>query len=169
MRCALTTVLFPLALVAAGFIVLPGCTGSSTPATPPPAPAPPAPAPPAPPPPEPLEPCAGVSLEVAFEGAGARPGIARGELRLLAADPQVGLEFVRPYTIQVPDGGANLDIPGLRPTVGFFVSDLRFETVGEGFRQSMTLEWLSELKVEATEVGCDPITVTCDLRGCAGT
>ena len=112
-------------------------------------------------------PCPGFSLQVAFLGQGGTDEIARGELTLDAEDPGASLIFHAPYTIQIPDGGANLDVPGLRPTVGFFVSDLRFETVGEGFRQSMTVEWLSELKVEATEAGCDPITVTCDLGGCA--
>ena len=156
-------------LVAVGTLSLAGCTGSSTPATPPPAPAPaPAPAPPAPPPPEPLDPCTGVSLRVGFLGQGDAAEIARGELTLLAADPEVGLHFVKPYTIEVPEGGANLDVPGLRPTVGVFVSDLAFAAEGDGFRQTMTLEWISELEVRAGTAGCEPVTVSCDLRGCAG-
>lgn len=163
MRLRPATLIQP-ALIAAGLVALAGCTGTSTPATPPPAPAPP----PAPPPPAPPEPCAGVSLEVAFEGAGEGPGIARGALTLETTDPGVGLDFVRPYTIEVPAGGANLDIPGLRPTIGVFVSDLEFSTVGEGFRQTMTLEWISELEVRAGGPDCEPVSVSCDLGGCAG-
>ncbi|MDE2659501.1 MAG: hypothetical protein OXI45_04760 [Acidobacteriota bacterium] len=88
-------------------------------------------------------------------------------MTLEAEDPEVGLELVSPYTIQVPDGGANLDIPGLRPTVGVFVSNLEFSTVGEGFRQAMTIEWISELEVRAGGPGCEPVSVSCDLRGCS--
>ena len=154
------------ALIAVGTLSLLGCTGSSTPAAPPPAPAPPAPAPPAPPPPpEPLGSCTGVSLRVAFVGQDAA-GIGRGELTLDADDPEVGLHFVKPYTIEVPEGGANLDIPGLRPTVGVFVSDLAFAPEGDGFRQTMTLEWISELEVRAGTAGCEPVSVSCDLSGC---
>ncbi|MDE2972344.1 MAG: hypothetical protein OXU35_08545, partial [Acidobacteriota bacterium] len=108
-----------VSLLAAGTLWLPGCSDSSTPATPATPPAPPAPAPPAP-----VEPCGGVSLEVAFLGSDAAAGIASGNLTLDADDPETALDFVRPYTIQVPDGGANLDVPGLRPTIGVFVSDL---------------------------------------------
>ena len=147
-------------LIAIGTLWLPGCTGSSTPATPPSASAPPAPRP------EPLEPCTGVSLEVAFLGSDTAAGIANGKLTLDADDPETALDFVRPYTIQVPDGGANLDIPGLRPTVGVFVSNLGFSTLGEGFRQTMTLEWISELEVRAGGADCEPVSVSCDLRGC---
>ena len=155
-------------LIAAGIIVLAGCTGSSTPATTPRAPAPPAPVPPTPTPPDPLPPCTGVSLDVAFVGLGDAAGIGRGELTLDAEDPETGLDFASPYTIQVPDGGANLDIPGLRPTIGVFVSNLGFSPLGDGFRQTMTLEWLSNLEVRAGTAGCGPVTVTCDLRGCTG-
>lgn len=153
-------------LTVAGLLALAGCTGSSTPATPPPAPAPP-PSPPAAPPPAPLGPCTGVSLEVAFLGSNTVGGVAIGNLMLDAADPETALDFVRPYTIQVPDGGANLDIPGLRPTVGVFVSNLEFSPLGEGFRQTMTIEWISELEVRAGGPGCEPVSVSCDLRGCA--
>ena len=155
------------ALIAVGTLSLLGCTGSSTPAAPPPAPAPPAPAPPAPPPPpEPADPCTGVSLRVGFLGQGDAAGIGRGELTLDADDPEVGLHFASPYTIEVPEGGANLDVPGLRPTVGVFVSDLAFAAEGDGFRQTMTLEWISELEVRAGTAGCEPVSVSCDLSGC---
>lgn len=156
-----------MSLIAIGTLWLPGCTDSSTPAAPPLAPAPPS-APPPPAPPEPVEPCTGVSLEVAFLGSDAAAGIASGDLTLDAADPETALDFVRPYTIQVPDGGANLDIPGLRPTIGVFVSSLGFSTLGEGFRQTMTLEWISELEVRAGRPDCEPVSVSCDLDGCAG-
>ena len=152
----------------AGLLALTGCSGGSTPATLPPAPAPPPPAPPTPPPPEPLPACSGVALEVAFLDQGEAAEIARGELTLRADDPEVGLHFVKPYTIEVPEGGANLDVPGLRPTIGVFVSDLGFAPLGDGFRQTMTIEWLSSLEVRAGTVGCEPVTVSCDLEGCAG-
>lgn len=153
------------ALIAVGALSLAACTGSSTPATPPPpAPAPP----PVPAPPEPLEPCTGVSLEVAFESAGGGPGIARGELTLDTDDPGAALTFVSPYTIEVPAGGANLDVPGLRPTIGVFVSNLAFTPLGDGFRQTMTLEWISELEVRAGGPHCEPVAVACDQGGCAG-
>jgi hypothetical protein len=87
-------------------------------------------------------------------------------LTLDAEDPDVGLEFVSPYTIQIPDGGANLDPPGLRPTVGVFLSDLEFLPVGGGFRQTMTVEWLSNLEVQLRTPGCEPVSVSCDLAGC---
>ncbi len=94
--------------------------------------------------------------------------IARGELTLDTEDPDVGLEFVSPYTIEVPAGGANLDVPGLRPTIGAFVSDLAFAPLGDGFRQTMTIEWISELEVRAGGPDCEPVGVSCDLAGCAG-
>ena len=149
------------ALITTGLVLLAGCTGSSTPGTP----AAPAPPPTAPPTPAP-DPCAGVSLQVAFLGQGDAAGIARGELTFDTANPDAGLEFASPYTIQVPGGGANLDIPGLRPTVGVFVSNLGFSPLGDGFRQTMTVEWLSKLEARARITGCEPITVTCDLQGC---
>ncbi|MDE2712019.1 MAG: hypothetical protein OXI65_09680 [Acidobacteriota bacterium] len=165
MRCALANVV-RAGLVITGLLALAGCTGSSTPALPAPAPAPP-PAPPTPAPPEPVEPCTGVALEVAFLGSDAAAGIASGRLTLDAGDPETALDFVQPYTVQVPDGGANLDIPGLRPTIGVFVSDLAFMRLGAGFRQTMTIEWISELEVRAGGPGCEPVSVSCDLRGCS--
>ena len=155
-----------VSLLVSGTLWLPGCSDSSTPATPAPAPAPP-PAPPAPAPPAPVEPCGGVTLEVAFLGSDAAAGIASGNLTLDVDDPETALDFVRPYTIQVPDGGANLDIPGLRPTIGVFVSDLAFMPLGAGFRQTMTIEWISELEVRAGGPDCEPVSVSCDLAGCA--
>ena len=80
----------------------------------------------------------------------------------------MSLHFQAPYTIQVPDGGANLDLEGLRPTLGVFVSDLAFAVLGDGYRQTMTLEWLSELELYALEPNCDPLTVSCDASGCTG-
>ena len=121
---------------------------------------------PEPPPPEPPPPCSGFSLQVAFLGQGEAAGIGRGELMLDVDHPHPTLVLQSPYTTQVPDGGANLDIPGLRPTVGVFLSNLAFESTDRGFRQTMTLEWLSELKVRALEPGCDPLHVSCDLSGC---
>ena len=166
MRGSLAAGIVP-ALMAAGLIHGFGCTDGSTPATPPPAPVPPAPVSPAPPVPETPDPCTGVGLQVVFlERSNA--GLARGELTLDAAEPDVGLDFVSPYTIQIPDGGANLDIPGLRPTVGVFVSNLAFTPLGDGFRQTMTLEWISELEVRAGRPHCEPVAVSCDLGGCAG-
>ena len=148
----------------AGIVLLAGCGDGSTPAAPAPVP----PAVPTPPAPDPATRCGVRSLRVDFLGPGGAAGTARGELTLDADDPDVGLEFAAPYTIQVPAGGANLDVPGLRPTVGVFVSDLGFSPLGEGFRQGMTLEWLSELEVHAGSPGCDPVVVSCDLRGCTG-
>jgi len=142
------------ALVPAGLVALAGCTEVS-PGTPAPAPA------------EPVAVCGVSSLRVDVLDPGGAAGIVRAELTLEAEDPAVGLELVSPYTIQVPDGGANLDIPGLRPTVGVFVSNLEFSTVGEGFRQAMTIEWISELEVRAGGPGCEPVSVSCDLRGCS--
>ena len=109
-----------------------------------------------------------MSLQVAFLGPGDASVLAHGKLTLDAADPDVGLEFAAPYTIQVPDGGANLDVPGLRPTIGVFVSDLSFMPLGEGFRQMMTIEWIAELEVRAGGRDCAPVSVSCDLTGCAG-
>ena len=155
-----------VAISLAGTVLLAGCGDGSTPATPAPVPAPPA--APTPPAPEPTIRCGVRSLRVDFLGPGGAAGIARGELTLDADDPEVGLDFAAPYTIQVPAGGANLDVPGLRPTVGVFVSDLGFSPLGEGFRQSMTVAWLSVLEVHAGLPGCDPVIVSCDLRGCTG-
>ena len=140
----------------AGLVFLTGCDAPlrSLPSTPPPSEAPAG--------------CSGFSLRVAFLDQGESAEIGRGELTLLADDPAVGLHFAKPYTIEVPAGGANLDVPGLRPTVGVFVSNLGFSTLGEGFRQTMTIEWLSELEVRAIEPGCEPLLVSCDQAGCTG-
>ena len=154
-------------LIAAALTLPLGCGGGSTPTSAPPTVSPPSPAPPSPPPAEPLPPCAGVSFEVAFGGSDGA-GIGRGALTLDAEARDTALTFVSPYTIEVPEGGANLDVPGLRPTIGAFVSDLVFTPFGDGFRQTMTLEWLSELRVEAGLPGCVPVGVTCDLARCAG-
>ena len=71
-----------------------------------------------------------------------------------------------PDTILIPDGGANLDIPGLSPTVGVFVSDLRFAREDGWFEQTAMLEWLAELEIRATASGCAPVDVSCDSFGC---
>lgn len=143
------------ALGFAGLVSLAGCAGESTPASLAPAPTPP-----------PVPPC--VSLEVAFQSRDTAHGIARGELTLEALDPDIAVDFVRPYTIDVPAGGANLDVPGLRPTIGAFVSELAFAPLGDGFRQTMTVEWISELEVRAGGPDCEPVRVSCDLAGCGG-
>ena len=147
----------------AGLVLLTGCAGESTPASPAPVPTPPS-ATPEPPPPPP--PC--VSLAVEFQSGDTTHRIARGELVLEALDPEIALDFARPYTIEVPAGGANLDVPGLRTTIGVFVSDLAFMPLAAGFRQTMTIEWISELEVRAGGPDCEPVAVSCDLAGCAG-
>ncbi len=147
------------ALIPAGLMVLAGCTGNS--------PGTPAPPPARPPAAEPVAVCGVSSLRVDVLGPGGAAGIVHAELTLEAEDPKVGLEFASPYTIQVPDGGANLDVPGLRPTIGVFVSDLAFTPLGAGFRQTMTIEWISELEVRAGGPDCEPVSVSCDLAGCS--
>lgn len=148
------------ALASAGLVSLLGCGGGDA--------NPAAPVLPAPPPPL----CSQTSLEVAFLGQGASPEISRGILTLEAPDLRTSLHFLAPYTILVPDGGANLDVPGLRPTLGVFVSDFAFAVLGDGnYRQTVTLEWLSELDeldVRAYEPNCEPLIVRCDASGCTG-
>lgn len=144
------------ALAAAGLLLLVRCSGGD---------APPA-APVLPEPPPPL--CSQIALEVDFLGRGASPEISRGKLTLEAPDLRTSLHFRAPYTIQVPDGGANLDVPGLRPTLGVFVSDLAFSVLGDGYRQTVTLEWISELEVAALEPDCPSLVVSCDGSGCTG-
>ena len=144
------------ALTAAGLLSLPGCSGGDTPPV----------APVLPPPPAPL--CTRTTLEMTFLGRGTSPELSRGELTLDARDLRTSLHFLSPYEIVVPDGGANLDVPGLRPTLGVFVSDLAFLVRGEGYRQTMTLEWLSELEFSVLEPDCPPLTVSCNAFGCTG-
>ncbi len=144
-------------LLASAALGLFGCGSGSAPTSPTP-PFLPAPAPAPPPPPAPG--CETPSLEVLFLRGNQAAGIARGALTLEAAHPATALDFIRPYPILVPSGGENLDIPGLRPTVGVFVSDLRFEhRENGGFRQTMTVEWLSEFSVRAIEPDCEPVVV----------
>lgn len=143
-------------LAAAGFWFLFGCGGGSAP--------PVARSLPAPPPPI----CTSVTLEIDFLGRGASPEISRGRLTLESTRLDASLHFQAPYEVLVPDGGANLDVPGLRPTLGVFVSDLAFDVLGSGYRQTMTLEWLSELELQALEPNCPPLTVSCDASGCTG-
>ena len=144
------------ALTAAGFWLLLGCGGGSAPPVPPILPSPPPP------------PCTSVSLEMDFLGRGASPEISRGKLTLESTRLDASLHFLAPYEVLEPDGGANLDIPGLRPTLGVFVSDLAFAVLGDGYRQTMTLEWLSELEFYAAEPNCEPLTIFCDASGCTG-
>ena len=130
------------------------------PTTPAPVPAPPA-------LPEPRPPGCGDLLEVEFVGRNEAAGTAMAELNLRALDEWgATLDFVRPYAILVPEGGANLDVPGLSPTVGVFVSDLRFEPADGWFQQTATLEWVAELEIQARAAGCDPAVVRCDSSGC---
>ena len=143
-------------LTAAGLWFVFGCGGGSAP--------PVAPSLPAPPPPV----CTSVTVEMDFLGRGASPEISRGRLTLESTRLDTSVHFQAPYTIEVPDGGANLDIPGLRPTLSVFVSDLDFAVLGSGYRQTMTLEWLSELEFHALEPNCPPLTFSCDASGCTG-
>ena len=103
-----------------------------------------------------------------FLGRGDSPGISRGRLTLASTRLDTSVHFQAPYEVLVPDGGANLDVPGLRPTLGVFVSDLAFDVLGSGYRQTMTLEWLSELEFYALEPNCPPLSVSCDASGCTG-
>ena len=117
--------------------------------------------------PEPAPPDCGDLLEVEFLGRNTAAGTAMGKVTLQALDPWgATLDFVRPYAVLVPEGGANLDVPGLSPTVGVFVSDLRFEPEEGWFQQTATLEWVADLEVRATASGCDPAAVSCDSSGC---
>ena len=130
------------------------------PTTPAPVPAPPA-------LPEPQPPGCGDLLEVEFVGRNEAAGTAMAELTLRALDESgATLDFVRPYAILVPEGGANLDIPGLSPTVGVFVSDLRFHPEDGWFEQTAMLEWVTDLEIRAMAAGCEPAVVSCDSSGC---
>ena len=106
-------------------------------------------------------------LDVEFLGRNDAAQTALGKLTFEALDGlSAVLNFVQPYTILIPDGGANLDIPGLSPTVGVFVSDLRFAREDGWFEQTAMLEWVAELEIMATASGCDPVVVSCDSLGC---
>ena len=131
------------------------------------APTAPAPAPTQPSPPEPQPPGCGDLLDLEFVGRNEAAGTVIAELNLRALDESgATLDFVRPYAILVPEGGANLDVPGLSPTVGVFVSDLRFDPEDGWFQQTATLEWVADLEVRAAAAGCDPVVVSCDSGGC---
>ncbi len=106
-------------------------------------------------------------LNVEFLDRNDAAGTARGRLSLAAWDGYgATLDFVRPYTILIPDGGENLDVPGLFPTTGTFVSDLRFAQEDGRFRQTAVLEWVADLEIRATAAGCDSVVVSCDMFGC---
>ena len=103
-----------------------------------------------------------------FLGRNDAAGTARGALTFQALDDSgAALDFVGPYTILIPDGGENLDVPGLFPTTGTFVSDLRFVQEEGWFQQTAMLEWVADLEIRATAAGCDPVVVSCDSFGCA--
>ncbi len=133
--------------------LLAGCTGANAP-TPPPAPL-------APPPR-----CEGVRLEARFRGAVGNTGLLRGTLHLESAGPDTALDLIKPYATVVPRGGDNLDIPNLEPTVGVFVSKLRFSRKGDGFTQNMDVEWTGALEVLAEAPDCAALAVRCDASGC---
>lgn len=102
-----------------------------------------------------------------FVGRNEAAGTAIAELNLRALDESgATLDFVRSYAILVPEGGANLDVPGLSPTVGVFVSDLRFDPEDGWFQQTATLEWVTDPEIRAAAAGCDPVVVSCDSGGC---
>ena len=116
----------------------------------------------------PLPPDCSELVDVGFVGRNMAAGTGTGELTFQALDESgATLDFVGPYTILVPDGGENLDLPGLFPTTGTFVSDLRFVQEEGWFRQTATLEWVADLEIRATAAGCDPVVVSCDSFGCA--
>ena len=145
------------AIAVGGVFLVSAC--EDTPVTPTPAPVPA--------PPEPQPPGCGDLLELEFFGRNEAAGTAMGELTLRALDEWgATLDFVRPYAILVPEGGANLDIPGLSPTVGVFVSDLRFHPEDGWFEQTAMLEWVADLEVRATAAGCEAAVVSCDSSGC---
>ena len=145
-------------LAVGGVFLVSACEDAPT--VPAPMPAPPAPS-------EPQPPGCGDLLEVEFAGRNQAAGTAMGELTLRALDEWgATLDFVRPYAILIPDGGANLDVPGLSPTVGVFVSDMRFELQDGWFQQTATLEWVAGLEIRATAAGCDAAVVSCDSSGC---
>ena len=115
----------------------------------------------------PLPPQCSDLLDVEFLGRNDAAQTSLGKLTFQALDQSGAvLDFVQPYTILVPDGGANLDIPGLFPTVGVFVSDLRFAREDGWFEQTAMLEWLGALEVRATASGCESVEVSCDAFGC---
>ena len=147
-------------LAVGGVFLVSACEDAPTTPSPTPIPAPPA-------LPEPQPPGCGDLLEVEFVGRNEAAGTAMGELTLRALDESDAmLDFVRPYAILVPEGGANLDIPGLSPTVGVFVSDLRFHPEDGWFEQTAMLEWVTDLEIRATAAGCEPAVVSCDSSGC---
>ena len=151
-----------LALFAGTGLLVPACENTPVASSPAPGPAPP----PSPPPPPPVD-CSELA-GVEFLGRNDAAGTARGALTLQALDESgATLDFVRPYTILIPDGGENLDVPGLLPTTGTFVSDLRFVQEEGWFQQTAMLEWVADLEIRATAAGCDPVVVSCDSFGCA--
>ena len=100
-------------------------------------------------------------------GPAGSSGIASAQITLRTPDAAAALNLVAPYVLEVPDGGANLDVPGLRPTVGVFASDFAFREVGACFEQSVRLEWAGELHLVATGAGRDLLTLRCDSERCS--
>ncbi len=94
-------------------------------------------------------------------------GLLRGALRLSSANPDTALDLMKPRITVVPEGGANLDTPNLEPTTGIFVSNLRFAPEGDGFVQSMDVEWIGDLEILAGRPGCSAIAARCDANGCS--
>ena len=147
------------AVALSSVLCLPGCgAGGSGPAVPGPPPV----ASPAP------DPCESMRLEVELLLRETDQHVAKGEMTLVAVDAETALDIMSPYTIVIPDGGANLDVPGLSPTVGVFVSAFEFERLGEGFRQSMSVEWTGTLQIRAEGPRCPPLEVRCEAGRCVG-
>ena len=116
----------------------------------------------------PLPPECSDLVQVAFLGRNEAAQTALGELTFEALDgSEAALDFVRPYRVLIPDGGANLDVAGLLPTIGTFVSNLRLVQEDGWFQQTAQLEWLGDLEVRATASGCAPVVVSCDSFSCA--
>lgn len=149
-----------LAGLAAASLLSCGAGGANVPSSP--APAPPSTTPPEPPP----RACDDVQLVAeVFDSAG-RP-FSVGEVTLRSPDPETAIDILGPYTVVVPDGGENLDRPGLRPTVGLFVSGLGFERLPEGgLHQTFRVNWQGSLSLRAETPGCPSTTVTCTAAGC---
>lgn len=151
----------PIALAVAGLsMALTGCGagGASAPSAP-------VPAPPTAPAPEPEPSTCGGILFAEVLDSGGRP-FSVGEV-VLQAHPETSLEIVRPYTVVVPDGGDNLDVPGLRPTVGAFFSDFGFGRFpAGGIHQRVRVQWRGTLELRAEAPDCPPFTVTCTAERC---
>ncbi len=151
-------------LAAAAGLLLPvtGCDDGGAPAPIAPAPTPPPPTTPAPEP-EPST-CGGILVAEVFDSGGRPFSVAEV---VLQAHPDTELEIVSPYTVVVPDGGDNLDVPGLRPTVGAFFSGFGFRRFpGGGIHQTFRVQWTGTLELRAEAPDCPPFSVTCTSAQC---